>query len=138
MALLDHVGHSAADAEFRIAAPVGEARPYPWPSVPASVFDILSSSNDNQSSEPEIGHADELNCLRRVLAPALLRAAERRGRALGIGGDQVLIRAGIIDEETYLDHLAFHLDLTSETSQPSTATLRLCLIGKFPTPQDSA
>src|SRR6185312_7183477 len=33
---------------------------------------------------------------------------------LGIGADQVLIRAGIIDEEAYLDRLAFHLGLTNE------------------------
>ncbi|MBS0532335.1 MAG: glycosyltransferase [Proteobacteria bacterium] len=98
-----------------MATRMSSARPYPWPPVPASVFDILSSSNDNHSAGHEVGRADELDCLRRVLAPALLRAAGQRGRALGIGGDQVLIRAGIIDEETYLDRLAFHLELKSET-----------------------
>jgi cellulose synthase/poly-beta-1,6-N-acetylglucosamine synthase-like glycosyltransferase len=115
MALLDHVGYRAVDTAFRVATRVGRARPYSWPPVPASVFDILASSNDNQSSEREIGRADELDCLRRVLAPSLLRAAERRGNELGIGGDQVLIRTGIIGEEAYLDRLALHLDLTNET-----------------------
>jgi len=55
--------------------------------------------------------ATELDCLRGVLAPALLRAAECRARELDVGAERVLIQWGMIDEEAYLRRLAFHLDL---------------------------
>ena len=60
------------------------------------------------------GPADELDCLRRVLSPELLRTAEARARELGIGADQVLIRQGVIDEEAYLERLAFHTGIAIE------------------------
>ena len=52
--------------------------------------------------------------MRRVLAPELLRAAEARARELGIGADQVLILWGVIDEEAYLQRLAFHTGIAIE------------------------
>jgi cellulose synthase/poly-beta-1,6-N-acetylglucosamine synthase-like glycosyltransferase len=64
-----------------------------------------------RSSEP----ASELDCLRGVLAPGLLRAAEWRGRELDIGADQILILWGVIDEDAYLQRLALHLDIGIET-----------------------
>lgn len=64
------------------------------------------SQNDNQPGYREPGPAAELDCLRHVLAPALLAAAERRSEDVGIGADRVLIQWGVIDEDTYLDHLA--------------------------------
>src|SRR3954451_15486228 len=72
------------------------------------------SSNDNRRHVLEEGPADELDCLRRVLAPELLRTAEMRARELGIGADQVLIREGVIDEEAYLQQLAFHTGIAIE------------------------
>ncbi|MDF3813650.1 MULTISPECIES: glycosyltransferase [Rhodopseudomonas] len=64
--------------------------------------------------------ASELDCLRGVLAPALLDAAEHRARELNIGADQVLIQSGIIEEAAYLERLAAHLDIATE----SFATIR--------------
>lgn len=79
------------------------------------------SSNDNQSRavdpgavDPgafdqgafDQGPADELNCLRGVLPPQLLRAAELRGRELGLGAEQVLIQWGAIDGAAYVQRLA--------------------------------
>jgi cellulose synthase/poly-beta-1,6-N-acetylglucosamine synthase-like glycosyltransferase len=72
------------------------------------------SSNDNQRCVLDEGPADELDCLRRVLAPGLLRAAEARARELGIGADRVLILWGVIDEEAYLRRLAFHTGIAIE------------------------
>ncbi|HEV7602336.1 MAG TPA: hypothetical protein VGO49_19030, partial [Bradyrhizobium sp.] len=72
------------------------------------------SSNDNQRGVFDEGPADELDCLRRVLPPELLRAAAARARELGIGADQVLIQQGVIDEEAYLQRLAFHIGIAIE------------------------
>jgi cellulose synthase/poly-beta-1,6-N-acetylglucosamine synthase-like glycosyltransferase len=72
------------------------------------------SVNDNQRYVLDEGPADELDCLRRVLAPELLRAAEARARELGIGADRVLILWGVIDEEAYLRRLAFHTGIAIE------------------------
>jgi glycosyltransferase XagB len=72
------------------------------------------SVNDNQRCVRDEGPADELDCLRRVLAPELLRAAEARARELGIGADQVLILWGVVDEEAYLQRLAFHTGVAIE------------------------
>lgn len=73
------------------------------------------SQNDNQAAPQEPGPAAELDCLRQVFAPSLLEAVEKRSAEIGVGADQVLIQRGIIDEETYLRHLAFHTGLTVET-----------------------
>jgi cellulose synthase/poly-beta-1,6-N-acetylglucosamine synthase-like glycosyltransferase len=72
------------------------------------------SVNDNQRCVQGEGPAVELDCLRGVLAPELLRAAEARARELGIGADQVLIRQGVIDEDAYLRRLAFYTGVTIE------------------------
>jgi glycosyltransferase XagB len=72
------------------------------------------SSNDNQRYVFDEGPADELDCLRRVLAPELLRAAATRARELGVGADQVLIQWGVIDEEAYLRRLASHIGVETE------------------------
>ena len=71
-------------------------------------------SNDNQRWVSDEGPAHELDCLRRVLAPQLLRAAETRARELGIGADRVLILWGVIDEQAYLERLAFHTGIAIE------------------------
>jgi hypothetical protein len=64
--------------------------------------------NDNRRHSFDDWPAYELDCLRGVLAPELLRRAEARARRLGIGADQVLIRQGVIDEVAYLQHLSDH------------------------------
>src|SRR5947209_11070055 len=70
--------------------------------------------NDNQRRFTDEGPADELDCLRWVLAPELLRAAEARARELGIGADRVLILWGVMDEEAYVRRLAFHTGIAIE------------------------
>jgi cellulose synthase/poly-beta-1,6-N-acetylglucosamine synthase-like glycosyltransferase len=72
------------------------------------------SVNDNLRCVFDAGPADELDCLRRVLAPELLRAAEARARELGIGADRVLIQQGVIDDEAYLQRLALHTGIAIE------------------------
>jgi hypothetical protein len=77
-------------------------------------FGPLRSVNDNQRCVLDEGPADELDCLRRVLAPEVLRAAEARAKELGIGADQVLILWGVIGEEAYLQRLALHTGIVIE------------------------
>ena len=83
--------------------------------VLAGFLGIPRSQNDNQAGYREPGPAAELDCLRRILAPALLAAAEQRSKDIGIGADRVLIQWGVIDEDTYLDNLASHTGLGLET-----------------------
>lgn len=87
-------------------------------SLTASLAGFLSlprSQNDNRPGHREPGPAMELDCLRDVLAPALLAAAEERSDHIGIGADRVLIQWGVITEAGYLDHLAAHTGLEIET-----------------------
>src|SRR3954465_13556680 len=70
--------------------------------------------NDNKRRVIDEDPAYELDCLRRVLAPELLRAAEARARELRIGADRVLILWGVIDEEAYVRRLAFHIGVAIE------------------------
>jgi cellulose synthase/poly-beta-1,6-N-acetylglucosamine synthase-like glycosyltransferase len=94
-----------------------DAANFTWSDGPAFLRGNLGpprSGNDNQRSVLDEGPADELDCLRRVLAPEVLRAAEARANELGIGADQVLILWGVIDEEAYLRRLAFHTGIATE------------------------
>src|SRR6195952_5665481 len=100
MALWDHVRNEFAHGDR--------------PAFLRGGFGPPRSSNDNQRCVLDEGPADELDCLRRVLAPELLRAAEARARELGIGADQVLILWGVIDQEAYLKRLAFHTGIAIE------------------------
>ncbi|MGN6307944.1 MAG: glycosyltransferase [Xanthobacteraceae bacterium] len=59
--------------------------------------------------------APELDCLRDYYAPDLLRAAAERGRLIGIGADRVLIQWGVLDEASYLSHLAAHTGVSIDT-----------------------
>ncbi len=113
MALRDHVRNSrtsAARSEDAVRAA--------WPGRPAFLrnsFGWPRSGNDNRRGVADDGPADELNCLRRVLPPQLLRDAEARARELGTGADQILIQRGVIDEQAYLRRLAFHTGVAIET-----------------------
>jgi cellulose synthase/poly-beta-1,6-N-acetylglucosamine synthase-like glycosyltransferase len=120
MAPSDHV----RNGERNPARPRRDAAHFAWSDGPAFLrgnFGPPRSNNDNQRCVLDEGAADELDCLRRVLAPDLLRAAEARARELGIGADQVLILWGVIDQEAYLQRLAFHTGVAienfSETSR---------------------
>jgi cellulose synthase/poly-beta-1,6-N-acetylglucosamine synthase-like glycosyltransferase len=108
MALSDHDGMASGVLWPRGASRFARAR---RPSRPFG----RRYSNDNQRSIPDQDRADELDCLRGVLAPTLLGAAEQRASELGIGADQVLIRQGVIDEHSYLQRLAIHTGIGIET-----------------------
>jgi glycosyltransferase XagB len=51
----------------------------------------------------------EIDCVRHLLPPGVIAAAERRARTLGLGADRVLICADSITEEAYLTALAEYL-----------------------------
>jgi cellulose synthase/poly-beta-1,6-N-acetylglucosamine synthase-like glycosyltransferase len=113
MALWDHVRNGGNPVR-----PRRDAAHFAWSDGPTFLregFGSPISSNDNQRCVVDEGPADELDCLRRVLAPELLRAAEARARQLGIGADRVLILWGVIGEEAYLRRLAFHTGVAIET-----------------------
>jgi cellulose synthase/poly-beta-1,6-N-acetylglucosamine synthase-like glycosyltransferase len=111
MALLDDdVDHRA----FAQRAPSGASVAVgPLPSFLA-VRPQAPSGNDNHKSLFDQGPADELDCLRHVLARERLEAAEARSRRLGIGAEQVLIRSGDISEADYLRHLSRHTGIAIE------------------------
>jgi hypothetical protein len=115
MALWDHVWNG----ETIHARPRRDAAHLAWSDGPTFLrrsFEPPASSNDNQRDDVDDGPADELDCLRRVLAPEVLRAAEARAKKLGTGADQVLILWGVIDQEAYLRRLAFHTGIAIENS----------------------
>ncbi len=64
------------------------------------------------------GLAPELQCLRSVLAPEQLHAAQQRADQIGIGADQVLIRWGLIEEQAYLRRLSAHLGIAEAPLSP--------------------
>jgi glycosyltransferase XagB len=113
MALSDHVRNGDRNPAWSRR----DAAHFAWSDGPAFLRKSLGppkSSNDNQRCVLDEGPADELDCLRRVLAPEVLGAAEARARELGIGADQVLILWGVIDQEAYLRRLAFHTGIAIE------------------------
>ena len=70
----------------------------------------------NRRHAPEApADAPELDCLRDYLAPDLLQAAAERGRLIGVGADRVLIHWGVLDEGSYLFHLAAHTGIGIDT-----------------------
>ena len=109
MALWDHGADDRANsAGSRSSAAKPAQVDAPIPAFLRRNVSLPRYGNDNSHFPFEDGPALELDCLRRVLAPQLLRAAELRRRELGIGADQVLIHWGVIDEAAYLRRLSFH------------------------------
>ncbi len=102
MALEDH-----DEANGNLAAPPARSGGEVPPSLLAA-RPRAAADNDNHHHGLDRGAADELECLRGVLSPALLTRAEMRARELGIGPEQVLIRLGVIDEAAYLRRLAHY------------------------------
>ncbi|WP_082512579.1 glycosyltransferase [Afipia sp. Root123D2] len=75
-------------------------------------FRASPAESENQASQPYSEPASELACLHGVLA--ILREAERRGRAIGVGADRILIHGGVIGEDAYLRQLARHTGMAIE------------------------
>lgn len=100
-----------------------EAEPS-WPERPTFLaFWPIDVGHDNRrppdrstvaAPRPETHTVPELDCLRGVLAPALLQAAARRSRELQVGADRVLIHQGLIDEQAYLHRLCGSLRIDCE------------------------
>ena len=57
----------------------------------------------------------EIDCVRDLLPPDLIAAAEARARAIGVGADRVLIASGALTEEIFVRSLAPDLGLPFET-----------------------
>ncbi len=96
--------------------PSGQPPPRQLPGFLAAIYGGRASSNPDPQTITEPGPASELDCLRTVLPPALLAAAETRSREIGIGADRVLIQWGVIDEAAYLRWLASHTGVTLASS----------------------
>ncbi len=76
---------------------------------PSHTVGRISSGISDPGASP-----GELDCLRDVLPPDLLRAAMRRADALGVGADRVLIEWGVIEEADYLARFSRHTGLPLE------------------------
>jgi len=68
---------------------------------------------DNAAARDELAFP-ELDCVRALLSPAAIEAAQARAAALGTGADRVLIASGALDEETYLRALGEQLGVVFE------------------------
>ena len=84
------------------------------------MYGMRRDNGDQEHHAPDAAHAaPELDCLRDYVAPDLLEAARERSRLIGIGADRVLIQWGVLDETSYLSHLAAHtgvrIDAPSDT-----------------------
>ena len=76
-----------------------------WASMPAAVESISSTPryrNGSSSSPRALPACPELDCIRHLLPPGILAAAELRATEVGVGADRALIAADIISEEAYL------------------------------------
>jgi glycosyltransferase XagB len=75
-----------------------------WASLPAAVesFPAAPCYRNSPSHSPRILPAcPELDCLRHLLPPSIIAAAELRTTEVGVGADRVLIAADIVSEESY-------------------------------------
>lgn len=85
------------------------------------MYGVPSDDDNHQHHTLSIGAASELDCLRDYFAPDLLQAAAERSRKIGTGADRVLIQWGVLDEASYLRHLAAHIGVRID---PPSDTLR--------------
>jgi len=80
------------------------------------MYGMPDDNGDHGRSAPDAADAaPELDCLRDYFAPDLLQAATERSRLIGIGADRVLIQWGVLDEASYLLHLAAHTGVRIDT-----------------------
>jgi glycosyltransferase XagB len=66
------------------------------------------------SPAPRASLCPELDCVRHLLPPRVIAAAEKRAQAIGLGADRVLVCADAITEEAYLTALARSLGTSYE------------------------
>ncbi len=57
----------------------------------------------------------EIDCLRHLVPPALLAAAELRAAETGTGADRVLVIEGVLSDADYVRAFAFHHNVRTET-----------------------
>lgn len=84
-----------------------------WGRAQEPPLDPARASNYGRHSDVSRGTSScpELDCIRPLLPPGMLAAAERRAARIGVGADRVLIAAGRIDEAAYLRCLAAFLGI---------------------------
>ena len=98
----------AADAD------VGNAD---WAWMPAAVESFSATPLYRSVPSPTsrtLPACPELDCLRHLLPPGIIAAAELRATEVGVGADRALIAANIISEEAYLAALTAATDIAFE------------------------
>ncbi len=84
------------------------------PGFLARMYGLSSETGAGNRARPapaddsDLAATPELDCLRDYIPADLLEAAKQRSRRIGTGADRVLIQWGVLDEATYLEHLAVH------------------------------
>ena len=71
-------------------------------------------TEDRFAHATHLTRAPEIDCIRHLVAPAILAIAEQRAIEADIGAERVLITWGVISEETYVAALATHLGIPFE------------------------
>jgi hypothetical protein len=82
-----------------------DARNADWASLPAAAESFPGGPcyrNFPSRSPRMLPACPELDCLRHLLPPGIIAAAELRATEVGVGADRVLIAADIVSEESYV------------------------------------
>ena len=79
-------------------AAIDRSREDVWRS-PGAVPSLVPAYPSGDTARPSL--CPEIDCVRHLLDPQLVAAAETRAINLGIGADRVLVASGLIGEETY-------------------------------------
>ncbi len=95
--LWERVGGAAATADSLSVRPIGR--------------DTLDTARVRRRLAP----CPEIDCLRAILPPGLLAAAELRAAEIGVGADRVLVTANAISDEDYARAFAQSLGMDFET-----------------------
>lgn len=92
-----------------------------------SFFSERTACHPTNPWKAEPSPCPEIDCVRALLAPEVLIAAENRAASIGVGADRVLVASGALEEETYLRALADSLGIAFEPLDSVARTL--CPIG---------
>src|SRR5450830_1506428 len=101
--------------EFAVHAGAARARSRPFVGKSARSPAIAPWAVGFTDAGPsDTGDFPEIDCIRPLLAAAVLAAAEQRAATVGVGADRVLVASGAVSEEAYLRALAQTLGVRFE------------------------
>jgi hypothetical protein len=79
-----------------------------------SVQAAVGAASDGWEGDGAAGGFPEIDCVRAILSPRIAKAAQDRAARLGVGADRVLVAAGTLSDDLYLNSLADSLGVGFE------------------------